>query len=160
MDSAATSLLANGPSKLAVAVIDIDGTFFIQAGIFIVLVLVLHPLLFKPWLAAQARRSEAIGGALAKAKTLRADADGLVADYERGLDQARERAISERANRRHEVEAEQGSKLAQERASAMATLTAERERLATEAEQARSGLAGKVGELAADISNRLLGRPQ
>ena len=158
MDPAVTSVLAH-PSKLAVAVIDIDGTFFIQAGIFVVLVLVLHPLLFAPWLAAQARRAEAIGGALAKARTLRSDADTLVADYERGLSDARERALGERATRRHEVEAAQARKIADARATALTSLTSERDRLATAAEQARAGLAGQVDALATEIANRLLGRP-
>ncbi|MBL4687352.1 MAG: hypothetical protein JKY37_22340 [Nannocystaceae bacterium] len=50
MDPASLCLLASEN----IPVVDIDGTFFIQGALYILLALVLHPLLFKPWLAAQA----------------------------------------------------------------------------------------------------------
>ncbi|MEM6994719.1 MAG: hypothetical protein AAF721_29670 [Myxococcota bacterium] len=154
MDPASLCLLASE----SIPVIDIDGTLFIQGGLFIALALVLHPLLFKPWLAAQARRAEAIDGALAKAKTLLQDADALVGDYEKGLDDARSNAIDERAGRRRGVEAEQAAKVAETRQGAMKTLDEDRARIAAEAEAARSGLATEVGNLANTIAARLLGR--
>jgi len=154
MDLASLCLLASESTP----VIDVDGTIFIQGGIYIGLVLLLRPLLFKPWLAAQARRSEAIDGASAKAKTLRQDADDLVAEYETGLDAARDKALDERADRRREVEAEQAASLAKTRAESLETLEQAREKSANDAQAAREGLAGQVGDLADDIAAKLLGR--
>ena len=49
---------------LGAPVVDIDGTFFVQGALFLLLMAILWPLLFKPWLETQARRAEAIDGAL------------------------------------------------------------------------------------------------
>lgn len=154
MDLASLSLLASESPP----VIDIDGTIFIQGALYILLALILHPLLFKPWLDAQARRTEAIEGALSKAKTLRQDADDLVADYDKGLEAARDKAIDQRAEQRRANEGEQADKLAKERATSLATLEQERTRLKGEAETARESLSGNVGELADQIVGKLLGR--
>lgn len=154
MDPASLCLLASE----SIPVVDIDGTLFIQGALYILLALVLHPLLFKPWLAAQARRAEAIGGALTKAKTLRQDADDLVADYEQGLEAARDKALEERASRRRSVDAEQSAKVAETRAASLKTLEEARSRTAAEADAARESLSTQVGELADTIATRLLGR--
>lgn len=154
MDPVSLSLLASKSP----AVIDIDGTFFIQGGLYIALTLFLYPTLFKPWLAAQARRAEAIGGALTKAKSLRQEAEDKVAEYELGLATARDHAINERASRRRAVEAEQAARLAEARASSMETLEAQRAQTAADAETARQGLSGQVGALADTIAAKLLGR--
>lgn len=156
MDPASLCLLL--ASEESIPVIDIDGTFFIQGGLYLLLVVVLHPLLFKPWLEALARRTEAIDGALAKSKQLRTDADQLLADYEKGLDAARDKAMEERASKRHVVEAEQAEMLAETRANALAQLDSDRTRLAEQAEAAKGDLAGKVDELATEIAGKLLGR--
>ncbi len=145
-------------SLLAIPVVDIDGTMFVQGGIYIVLVLVLGPLLFKPWLEAQARRVEAVDGALAKAKTMRAEADALSSDYEQRLDQARERAHGVRSEARREEEASQATALASARSEANEELAQQRERISAETDQAREALAGRVDELALEITTKLLGR--
>ena len=53
-------------------VIDFDGTAYVQLGIFLVLMAVLHPLLFKPWLETRERRVTSIAGAVAEADRLQA----------------------------------------------------------------------------------------
>ncbi len=145
-------------SLLAAPVVDIDGTFFIQAGIFIGLVLVLHPLLFKPWLAARARRAEAIEGAVAKAVVLREQADALVADYDRELARAREQANEVRAAAHREQDAKSSAQLADMRTKVTAEADADRARIAEQAEAARLQLGEKVEELAQSIASKLLGR--
>ena len=143
---------------VAIPVIDVDGTFFIQGGIFVLLIFILNPLLFKPWLEAQSRRKDAIDGALAKSKTLRADADALAKDFETGLEEARDKAHHERASKRREVETETASRLAEARDEALDKLAADRKRIADEADEARGALGGRVDELADQIANKLLGR--
>lgn len=146
-------------SLVAAPVVDIDGTLFVQGGIFLALVVILKPLLFTPWLEAQRRRTESIDGALAKAKALRADADTLVDDYDTRLAGARDRALEMRSKVRRDEEASQAKTLAEKRTEASASLDRERERLQREAEQARGALAGRVDDLATQIATKVLGRP-
>lgn len=143
---------------LAIPVVDIDGTLFIQLGIFLGLVLVLGPLLFKPWLAAQERRAAAIEGALAESKAMRHEADAKAKDYDLRLEQAREKAHGVRSDARRQEEAAQATTLAAVREDAAQGLARERERIATEAATAREALAARVDELADTIATKLLGR--
>lgn len=145
-------------SLLGAPVVDIDGTFFIQAGIFIGLVIVLHPMLFKPWLAARARRAEAIEGAAKKAVALREQATTLVADYDARLAKAREQANEVRAAAHREEDAKQSTKLSEVRTAVAAETEAQRARIAEQAEVARAQLGDKVEELAQTIATKLLGR--
>ncbi|MBC8073906.1 MAG: ATP synthase F0 subunit B [Deltaproteobacteria bacterium] len=145
-------------SLLGAPVVDIDGTFFIQAGIFIALALVLHPLLFKPWLQARARRAEAIEGAVRKAETLREQAVTMVGDYDQRIVRAREQANDVRAESYREQDTASSATLAGLRESVSTETDAERVRIAAQAEQARAQLGDKVEELAQTIAAKLLGR--
>lgn len=142
----------------ALPVVDLDGTMWIQGGLFVTLIFILNPLLFQPWLAAQARRSKSIEGALADAQELEAKARLLGDDYDRKRDQARDAAHADRSQQRRAQEAETAEKLAGIRDEANAGLEAERKRIADEADKARTALQGRVDELAKDIANKLLGR--
>ena len=122
----ASLLLAAAP------VVDIDGTFFVQGGIYVGLVLILTPLLFKPWLAALARRTEAIEGATKKAKALRADANELGARYDEKLAEARDKAHEVRSDARRDEETKQSEVVALARNSAQEKLEAARKKAAEE----------------------------
>lgn len=143
---------------VAAPVVDIDGTLFVQGGLFLLLMLVLWPLLFKPWLAAQQRRTEAIQGALVKSKDVRRNADALLLELDTKLEAARDRANDLRAKVRHDEEAVQAKALAEARSAATTRADEARKTITTQAETARAALATKVDELAQDIVVRLLGR--
>ncbi|MEX1367699.1 MAG: ATP synthase F0 subunit B [Nannocystaceae bacterium] len=142
----------------SIPVVDIDGTMFVQLGIYLALVIILGPMLFKPWLEAQERRRQAVEGAVAKAHDMRAEADDLHRDYEERMEVAREKAHVMRSSERREEEEQQAKALAEARAAANEQLAAERKRIAAETEQAREALGGRVDELANDITTKLLGR--
>lgn len=142
----------------AAPVVDIDGTIFIQAGIFLLLMAILYPLLFKPWLATQQRREQAITGTTAAASDLRARADEEGRRYESRLAEARARAAGIRSDAVKGSEGERQRQLAEARAAAGSESEALRERLVGEAEAARTTLANRVEELAQDIATKLLGR--
>ncbi len=142
----------------AIPVVDIDGTFFIQGGIFITLIFVLKPILFDPWLAAQAKRVASIDGAFEKAKGLRAEADELSSTYDAKLDAARDEARTMRSQMRREEEATQAKVLADARATASKELDENRARIAKDTDAAREALGGKVDELADQITTKILGR--
>ncbi len=150
----ASALLASA----AAPVVDIDGTIFIQAGIFLLLMAILHPLLFRPWLATRARREHAIDGTMLAAAELRVEADRVGVDYESRLADARGRAGAIRSETVKAADSDRQRKLAEIRNAANLELEGLRDRLATESEAARSTLASRVDELAADIATRILGR--
>jgi F-type H+-transporting ATPase subunit b len=143
---------------LAAPVVDIDGTFFVQGGLFLMLVFVLKPLLFTPWLEAQARRKEAVEGSLVRATQLEADAESLVAKYDARLDAARDKANGVRATARREEDAAKAERLATARDVAQRELDEERARIESESTKAREELGGRVEDLASDIAHKLLGR--
>ncbi|HEY8380069.1 MAG TPA: ATP synthase F0 subunit B [Nannocystis sp.] len=145
-------------ASAAAPVVDIDGTAFIQAGLFFLLMAILYPLLFKPWLATQQRREQAIAGTIAAASDLRARAEEEGRDYDRRIGEVRARAAAIRSEAVKAGEEERQRQLAEARAAASAENEALRERLAREAEEARATLATRVDELAHDIATKLLGR--
>jgi F-type H+-transporting ATPase subunit b len=143
---------------LGAPVVDVDGTIFIQGGLFLALVFLLQPLLFKPWLEVQAKRSQEIDGAIKKAGTLETQADEAREKCDAKLAAARDAAISHRSEVRVSKEADAEQLLAEARKEATAKMTAERERLEGELESARGALESKVDELATEIATKVLGR--
>ena len=143
---------------LAAPVVDIDGTFFVQGGLFLLLVVILKPLLFTPWLEAQARRRDAVEGSLQRATEAEARSQALVSEYDERLDAARDKAHGVRADARREEEAAKAAKLATARDEAQSHLEAERARLEAEGRAAKTQLDARVDTLAGDIAKRLLGR--
>lgn len=142
----------------AIPVVDVDGTIFIQGAIYIGLVLILNPLLFKPWLAAQAKRVTSIDGAFDKAKALRTEADELSSTYDAKLAAARDDALTMRSQIRRDEESTQAEMLTKARTEASKTLEENRERISKETDAAREALGGKVDELAEQITKKVLGR--
>jgi len=145
-------------ASAAAPVVDIDGTIFIQAGIFLVLMAILHPLLFQPWLAARARREHAIDGTLLAASELRLEAERFGAEYEERLAVVRGEAAGVRSDAVKAADAERQRQLTALRAASAAEMQALRDRLAQESEAARGTLAARVDDLALDIATRILGR--
>jgi F-type H+-transporting ATPase subunit b len=142
----------------ATPVVDIDGTFFVQAGIFVVLVVILGPTLFRPWLEVQERRKTSIDGALAEAQRLQAEAEDLERRYQASLASANEDATLLRSQAHREEQARQAARVATEREQAASELDRTRARIAEQATRARAALLGRVDELAAQIVERLLRR--
>ena len=140
-------------------VVDIDNTVFLQGILFLGLFVVLHFLLFKPWLEVKERRAAKIGGAFAEAQDLRARATEAEAEYEQRLAAARDEAIGIRSDRRREAEAEEADIVGAARREAMAGLDARKAEIAGAAEQARRELGERVDSLADDITKQILGRP-
>src|SRR5688572_4030548 len=101
MDQTPLVSLASGAHPL----IDLDLTAVVQFALFLVLFLITNTLLFKPYLALRERRRAGIDGAKAEAERMTAQADARLADYQKQLSIARNRA------------AEQGRKIRQDAAT-------------------------------------------
>src|SRR5436190_24388786 len=75
--------------------IDLDLTVVVQFVLFLVLFAVANRFLFQPYLQLRERRKAGIDGARAEAERMTAQADAKLADYEKQLASARNRANEE-----------------------------------------------------------------
>ncbi len=144
----------------AAPVVDVDGTAYIQLGLFLLLMVLLNQLLYKPWLQTRERRQLAIEGTAKAAEQLRGQADSLSQEYDERLTKVRNEALDLRSKSRREVDGEKTTKVADARNRAASELEAERARLASEAAAAREALTRRVDELAQQVANKILGRGQ
>jgi len=138
--------------------IDLDGTVFIQLGLFLILAFFATNLLFKPYLKMREERSAGIEGARREAVDLESEAESRRADYEKRMAEARERALEEQRKVRSEAAAHQREvteKAREQSAEALATAHA---KVATESAKAREELLPRADALAQDIVQKLLGR--
>ena len=72
--------------------LDVNAWFFVQLANFILLLIILNSILYKPFLRLFKERDENTKGALDKAKALGSEKDGLLAQIDAKLAEARGRA--------------------------------------------------------------------
>jgi len=140
------------------AILDIDGSVFVQLFIFIVMALVATRWLFRPYLKMREDRHQGIDGAKDEAKKLSAEADAQLADYEQKLAAARSRANDEQRKIRAEAAAHQSDVTEKARAKAQTTIDVARAKVETEVEAARKELLPQAETIAQNIATKLLGR--
>jgi len=147
-------------STLAAAhpLIDIDGTVFVQFGLFLILLVVANKLLFQPYLQLRERRKAGIEGARAEAERMTAQADSRLADYEKQLAAARNRANDEGRKVRAEAAAHEKDVTDKARSEAQKSIDEATSKMRTEAEAARLQLLPQANTLARQIASKLLGR--
>jgi F-type H+-transporting ATPase subunit b len=152
MDQALVSIASGHP------LIDIDGTVFVQFGLFLLLYVVANQLLFKPYLRLRERRKEGIDGARAEAERMTAQADAKLADYEKQLAAARSRANEEGRKVRTEASAHEKDVTDKARAAAQKSIDEATAKMRQETEAARLQLLPQANTLAKQIASKLLGR--
>ena len=138
--------------------IDIDATVIVQFALFLVLFVVANRLLFQPYLRLRERRTEGIEGARAEAERMAAQADAKLADYEKRLAVARDRANEEGRKVRLEAAGHEREVTDKARASAQAAIDEAQATMRRETEAARAQLLPQADALARAISSKLLGR--
>ena len=138
--------------------IDIDGTAFVQFALFLVLMFVANKLMFQPYLALRERRKAGIEGARAEAERMTAQADAKLADYEKQLAIARNRANEEGRKVRGEAVTHEREVTEKARATAQAAIDQAQAKMRTETEAARAQLMPQADALAKQIASKLLGR--
>jgi F-type H+-transporting ATPase subunit b len=153
MDSTPIVALAGGHP-----LIDIDGTVFVQFALFLVLFVLANRFLFQPYLQLRERRRAGIDGARAEAERMTAQADAKLADYEKQLALARERANEQGRKVRAEAAAHEREVTDQARAGSQAALAEAQTAMRRETEAARAQLMPQADTLARAISSKLLGR--
>jgi F-type H+-transporting ATPase subunit b len=153
MDQTPIVSLASG-----LPLIDIDGTAIVQFVLFLLVYVIANKLLFKPYLALRERRKAGIDGARAEAERMTATADAKLADYEKQLKVARDRANEEGRKVRLEAAANEKDATDKARASAQKAIDEAQTKMRAETEAARAQLLPQADALAKQIASKLLGR--
>lgn len=125
---------------------------------FLLLIIPLNALLFRPIFATLDARDERIAGTRARAEKLAADAEATLERYQHSLREVREQADE---GRKAAVAAARDDSQEQSRAAraeAEAELERARREIAGELESARGGLRGQAEALAREAAARVLGR--
>lgn len=151
--SAPLSALLSGSS-----IIDLDGTIFVQTGLFFLAYFLLYILIFKPVMALLDAREDAIDGSRAQARQLESDLDSAREDYEAQLKKVRSAANAERDRLKAEGQKTERAVLDKVKGETQGLLASANTRLDTEAATARKELSAAVPALASDIAGKILGR--
>jgi len=138
--------------------VDFDATIFVQLGIFLLLLVVLTRLVFRPYLALRAERAEKIEGARADAQKLSQDADAKLATYEAKIVAVRKEAATVRAQIRAEGDARAAELLGVARGESQTAVEAARQKLERSTQAAALSLRTKADQIAGAIVSKLLGR--
>jgi F-type H+-transporting ATPase subunit b len=151
--SAILGVLLSGGS-----IIDLDGTVFVQIGLFFLAFFVLRGLVFKPMLAVLDAREEAIDGAKEHAKRLDIEVKEKQASFEAELRKVRSASSEERDRLRAEAMEIERNLLEKVRVETQRVITESKQRVDAEAQLARQTLAAQRPELAREIASKVLGR--
>jgi F-type H+-transporting ATPase subunit b len=139
-------------------VISVDWTLGLQFVNFIILLIVLNKLLYKPLTKIMAERREKIEGSHARAKNLQADIDEKMERYQQQLNEAKALANAERAKLKKAASEEEATMLAEAHEKATKRLQAIKDQVAAEAAEASKTLRKEAKSLAGQIATKILGR--
>jgi F-type H+-transporting ATPase subunit b len=139
-------------------VIKLDWTLFLQFANFMILMVVLNALLFKPLRAALQARREAIESSKAKVHDIDEQVQAQIARYEAQLQEARLQGAQERATLRKAGQEEEARILGAANQTAAEKLQTIKEQIQEEAGTARQALRDETEDLAREIAGKVLGR--
>lgn len=140
------------------AIIDLDGTIFVQLGILCLLFLVLRRFVFTPLLSVLDARTVAIDGAREQAHGLEAELAQGENSYRAEVEKVKQAAALEQERLRQEGAQLERSLLDGVRHEIDENLRNAKERLAHEEKLLRIELDSQVNPLANDVINKVLGR--
>jgi len=139
-------------------VITLDLAFVIQLINFFLLLFLLNTFLYKPIRKALADRAAEINSARQKTESVDISVQEKVAAYEARMREVKAQAAEERAVMKKAAEAEEQVILDKARQEATEAVGAIRDKIASEAAEARKLLNKQVLVLSSDICEKVLGR--
>jgi F-type H+-transporting ATPase subunit b len=139
-------------------VISVDWTLGLQFLNFIILLVVLNKLLYRPLKKIIAERNETVTGALASAKNLEADIDDKMQRYQQQLSDAKIQANDERNKLKKAANNQEAKILLEAQGKAATRLQVIKAQVGREAEDAGKTLKKEAGSLAGQIATKILGR--
>ncbi len=138
--------------------VDIDISLLYQLINFIVLLVALNFILFRPLLAIMRERRQTIGGAFSDAKTAQEKMQSLLEKYNVSLADAKQKAAAAYNALYQQGLDAQRDMITAERSKAGELLDKARAEVASASAAAKADLKKEVEHLAQDISAKLLGR--
>lgn len=147
-----TALLSEG------SIIDLDGTIWVQLGLFAVAFLLLRPLIFRPMVALFEAREKAIEGSKLEALRLQDEAAAGSEEFDAEMRRLRLQAGEERDRLRAEGQRLERAVLDRVREETDRQLAEADAKLATEAARLRTDLDRSVPVLAKQIASKMLNR--
>ena len=158
MKSALALLLSAAPESHEPQLIDIDGTVFVQAGIFVVLALILWRFMWRPYLRVRGERVSRVEGYREEATKMDTDAQQRLTRAEAALAEARRAGAGQRTVARAEAHAREQTVLAEANAAANRTLADARVRLEGTLAGERAKLNAQAADVAMVAARKILGR--
>ena len=138
--------------------INLDYSLLIQAAVFIVFVLLINQILFRPVVRLLERRKEATVGAQERALSLQEQAEKEVALLEEKLAKARQEAALERDRVKKKILSEQKQFIERARKAIEKDIPALREKALGEAEKVEETLRKELEPFAEKIAAKVMGR--
>lgn len=138
--------------------VDINISLLIQIVNFLVLLVALHYILFKPLLGAMQERQQNISGAFTDAKTAQDKVQALLAQYNASLAESKQKATAAYGALYQQGLDAQRDMIASERTKAGEQLDKARKEIESASTSARAEIRKEAEKLSQDISAKLLGR--
>lgn len=138
--------------------IDFDKSALIQMVLFVVLMLILSPLLFRPLLRLFEERENRTEGAREEARAMQQMAADLLGRYEGELSRVQQVAAAEREKLRGETLRLEGKILEEARVATVKIVDEGRSHLAVETQRLRAALEQQGNQISREIAVRVLGR--
>jgi F-type H+-transporting ATPase subunit b len=151
-------VLVPAPQTDEPQLIDLDGTLFVQLGLFLLAVVVLYRFLWKPYLRVRDERVTRVEGYRQEAARIDAEALARMERLEAELAEARRVGVGERAAARAAALAHEHELLAQAQAAAQRAQAEARAQLAAALAAERATLQQHATEIGRQAAKKILGR--
>lgn len=138
--------------------IEINWTILLQFANFVVLLLILNVLLYRPLRDVMNRRRATVDGRHQRARDLEAQIEEKMERYQGKLQDAKSKGAQEKATMRQEAAKEEAAILAEAHGQATGQLQKIKTKVAAEAGEAAEALKSQTRELAAQVAAKVLGR--
>ncbi len=138
--------------------LDLDGTLFVQLGLFLAIMLLLTQLLWKPYLKIRNERTTRVDGYRADAKRMETESVERLRKIEADLGEARRTGSADRAKARAAAQEREQVLVGQAQAEAGRALAAARAALETTLTTERGTLKSRAEVLGRQAAERILGR--
>jgi F-type H+-transporting ATPase subunit b len=149
---------ATAPESKEQQLLDVDGTMFVQFGLFLLCMLILTRFLWRPYLKVRAERVSRVEGHKEEARRLEAEAAIRLNRVEAELAEARRAGSAERARVRSEAVAREQKILAAAQGEAQKALGEARGRIEAALTKERASIASRAEALGLEAAERILGR--
>ncbi|HVZ73226.1 MAG TPA: hypothetical protein VHJ20_12685 [Polyangia bacterium] len=137
---------------------DLDGTLFIQLGLFFLLMVVLRQFLWRPYLKVRGERVSRVEGYKEEAARLEAEAAKRLAEAEAALAEARRVGAGVRAEARAVAQTREQEVMAAANAAAQKALADARVRVEASLQAERAKLQQTAADVGRQAARKILGR--